>query len=36
MHLFVAQYDRLIIDRIADEGREEHPTKQVFVFACVS
>ena len=29
MHLFVAQYDRLITDRIADEGREEHATKQV-------
>jgi hypothetical protein len=30
MHLFVTQYDRLITDRIADEGREEHATKQVF------
>jgi hypothetical protein len=35
MHLFVAQYDRLITDRIADEGREEHATKQV-LFVCVS
>jgi hypothetical protein len=29
MHLFVTQYDRLVTDRIADEGREEHATKQV-------
>ncbi|KAK1603777.1 hypothetical protein QYE76_027450 [Lolium multiflorum] len=28
MHLFVTQYDRLVTDRIADEGREEHATKQ--------
>jgi hypothetical protein len=30
MHLFVTQYDRLVSDRVADEGREEHATKQVF------
>nr|XP_051198836.1 protein FAR1-RELATED SEQUENCE 1-like [Lolium perenne] len=29
MHLFVTQYDRLITDRVADVGREEHATKQV-------
>ncbi|KAM0845876.1 hypothetical protein ACQ4PT_056065 [Festuca glaucescens] len=29
MHLFVSQFDRLITDRVADEGREEHATKQV-------
>ncbi|CAM0870364.1 unnamed protein product [Alopecurus aequalis] len=29
MHLFVTQFDRLVGDRIADEGREEHATKQV-------
>jgi hypothetical protein len=32
MHLFVTQYDRLITDRIAEEGREQHATKQVFFF----
>jgi hypothetical protein len=29
MHLFVTQFDRLVTDRIADEGREQHATKQV-------
>ncbi|KAM0871914.1 hypothetical protein ACQ4PT_039072 [Festuca glaucescens] len=29
MHLFVTQFDRLVTDRVADEGREEHATKQV-------
>jgi hypothetical protein len=29
MHLFVTQYDRLVTDRVADEGREIHATKQV-------
>ncbi|CAM0945809.1 unnamed protein product [Alopecurus aequalis] len=29
MHLFVTQYDRLVTDRIAEEGREQHATKQV-------
>ncbi|KAL6609922.1 hypothetical protein ACP70R_039891 [Stipagrostis hirtigluma subsp. patula] len=29
MHLFVSQYNRLIADREAEEGREEHATKQV-------
>ncbi|CAO2038144.1 unnamed protein product [Urochloa humidicola] len=29
MHLFVAQYSRLVADREADEGREDHATKQV-------
>uniref|UniRef100_A0ACD5UC92 Uncharacterized protein n=1 Tax=Avena sativa TaxID=4498 RepID=A0ACD5UC92_AVESA len=28
MHLFVSQYDRMIADREADEGKEEHATKQ--------
>jgi hypothetical protein len=32
MHLFVTQYDRLVTDRVADEGREEHATKQVILF----
>jgi hypothetical protein len=27
MHLFVTQYDRIVTDRVADEGREEHATK---------
>ena len=29
MYLFVTQFDRLVTDRVADEGREEHATKQV-------
>jgi hypothetical protein len=29
MHLFVTQYSRMISDRVAEEGREEHATKQV-------
>jgi hypothetical protein len=29
MHVFVTQYDRLITDRVADVGREEHATKLV-------
>jgi hypothetical protein len=29
MHLFVTQFDRLVTDRVADEGREDHTTKQV-------
>ncbi|CAN6326613.1 unnamed protein product [Urochloa humidicola] len=29
MHLFVSQYTRLVADREADEGREDHATKQV-------
>ncbi|KAL6593300.1 hypothetical protein ACP70R_049053 [Stipagrostis hirtigluma subsp. patula] len=29
MHLFVSQYNRMIADRVADEGKEEHATKQV-------
>ncbi|CAL4984465.1 unnamed protein product [Urochloa decumbens] len=29
MHLFVSQYARLIADRSADEGREDHATNQV-------
>jgi hypothetical protein len=29
MHLFVTQFDRLVTDRVADQGREEHATKQV-------
>ena len=29
MHLFVFQYNRMIADRDADEGKEEHATKQV-------
>ncbi|TVU20202.1 hypothetical protein EJB05_36401, partial [Eragrostis curvula] len=29
MHLFVSQYNRLITDKEADEGKEEHATKQV-------
>jgi hypothetical protein len=36
MHLFVTQYDRLITDRVAEEGREQHATKQVCVFFQVS
>jgi hypothetical protein len=32
MHLFVSQYDRLVSDRIAEEGREEHATKQVICY----
>jgi hypothetical protein len=32
MHLFVTQYDRLVTDRVAEEGREQHATKQVCVF----
>ena len=31
MHLFVSQYDRMITDREADEGREIHATTQVGV-----
>lgn len=29
MHLFVSQYNRMIIDREAEEAREHHATKQV-------
>ena len=29
MHLFVSQYNRMIADRDADEGKAEHATKQV-------
>ncbi|KAM0859109.1 hypothetical protein ACQ4PT_047399 [Festuca glaucescens] len=29
MHLFLSQYNRMIADRVAEEGREEHATKQV-------
>jgi hypothetical protein len=29
IHLFVKQYSRLVADRLEDEGREEHATKQV-------
>jgi len=31
MHLFVSQYNRMIADREADEGKEEHATKQVTI-----
>ena len=31
MHLFVTQFDRLFTDRVADEGRKEHATKQVVI-----
>ncbi|CAO2038142.1 unnamed protein product [Urochloa humidicola] len=31
MHLSVSQYTRLVADREADEGREDHATKQVLV-----
>lgn len=29
LHLFVSSYDRMIADREAEEGKEEHATKQV-------
>jgi hypothetical protein len=29
MHLFLSQYNRMIADRVAEEGKEEHATKQV-------
>jgi hypothetical protein len=33
IHLFVKNYDRLIYDRVSEEGKEEHATKQVcFLF----
>jgi hypothetical protein len=31
MHHFVSQYNKLIADRIADEARESHATKQVII-----
>jgi hypothetical protein len=32
MHHFVSQYNRLIADRIADDAKESHATKQVHFF----
>lgn len=29
VHLFVSQYNQMITDRVPDEGKEEHATKQV-------
>jgi hypothetical protein len=34
IHLFVKQYSRLVADRLEDEGREEHATKQVRSAKC--
>jgi hypothetical protein len=34
IHLFVKQYSRLVADRLEDEGREEHATKQVRTAKC--
>lgn len=34
MHLFVSQYNRLIADRVSDEAKEQHASKQVSCSFC--